>query len=108
MVKKYVFSKLKEVDMKNVTFKTIQVTRGGKNKTFTIKDIDALYQQLKDQNIKSNDIQMNIMGITNDFTVKHWNCDALYNTDDYYIGRAVDPSKFDSYDYVNVTIKERH
>jgi hypothetical protein len=108
MVKKYIFSKFAEEVMKNVTFKTILVKKDGNKKTFTEKDIDELYQQLKAQGYKPNDINMDVMGITNDFTIKYWNCDALYDTNDYYNGHVRDPSKFDSYEYVKVAIKVRH
>lgn len=108
MVKKYVFTKLNEENLKNLTMKTIRVTRGGKKKkTFTEKDIGELYEQLKEQGYKPNDININVMGITNDFTIKYFNNDSLYDTDDYYRDKVRDESKFDSYDYADVTIKIR-
>jgi hypothetical protein len=108
MVKKYVFSKLGEEVMKNVTFKTILVKKGCNKKTFTEKEIDEVYQQLKAQGFKANDINMNVMGLTNDFCIKWWNNDALYDTTDYYNGHVHDPSKYDAYEYIKVTIKVRH
>ena len=109
MVKKYIFTKLGEPqELKNLTMKTIRVTRGGgKKKTFNEKDIEELYDQLKGQGYKPNDININVMGITNDFTIKYFNSDAFYDTNDYYKDKVRDPNKFDSYDYADITIKIR-
>ena len=73
MVKKYAFTKLNEEELKNLTMKTIRVTRGGgKKKTFTEKDIEELYEALKGQGFKSNQININVgtISTTIDFTIK--------------------------------------
>lgn len=100
---------LKELPSKehaNFTYKTFEGVK--KNKThFTEAQIKEYVDTLvNDKGIDIRDIAISGMGITNDFTLKYFDNNTFYNTNDYYRDKVEDATKFDDYQYINVTIRK--
>jgi hypothetical protein len=105
--KDYTMKELQNKKHKNVSHKIIRIQPAGKKKHFTEKDIEKMYKELKDSGIRANDISINVMGLERNLTLKAYNNDSFYDMDEYYRDKVEDPSKFDHYDYLDITIKKR-
>lgn len=90
---------------KNDLFKTIRIRKKNK-KNFKEDDIKEWVKQYSTSaKIDARNIAVSAMGVTNDFTLKHFGRLEFYATEDYYNGKVDDIEKFDSYDYFDVVLR---
>ena len=95
---------LHEKEHKNYIYKTLRVVQTNK-KSFKERDIKDYLAENTYKKYNKRDIAVSGMGIHKDFTMKYYDNDEFYNTNDYYEDRVEDVNKFDNYEYFDITLR---